>query len=276
MAKLINFTKHVLKNYTYLELMQTITERLSGALAVITQPAVKDAVTAFTAAVSAMDADYKRATGSVLTSDLADADHARDLAYGSLSAVVTAMQTAGVKSLEDAAKELKTVLRTFKVNTSAQINEESGAILQLCQELDKHTAALATLSLTEVYAEMKRQNEAVRTTLKQRNEEQAFDELAVMKKHRAIVDAKYDTLMDALNAALFLGNAQLEQTVTIINADINYVKRHNGLTTSDTGDLPEAPEGSGTTDNGTGNNQSGTGSGTTPTPNPGDNGGVLE
>lgn len=273
MTKLINFSKSYLKNYTYLELMQTITERLSGALAVITYPVVKDAVTAFSAAVSAMDADYKRATGSVLTSDLADADHARDLAYGSISAVVTAMQTAGVKSLEDAAKELKTVLRTFKVNTSAQINEESGAILQLCQELDKHTAALATLSLSEVYAEMKRQNELVRTTLKQRNEEQAFDELAVMKKHRAIVDAKYDTLMDALNAALFLGNAQLEQTVTIINADINYVKRHNGLTTSDTGDLPE---GSGTTDNGTGNNQSGTGSGTTPTPNPGDNGGVLE
>ena len=275
MAKLINFSKHPLKNYTYLELMQTITERLSGALAVITYPAVKDAVTAFTAAVSAMDADYKRATGSVLTSDLADADHARDLAYGSLSAVVTAMQTAGVKTLEDAAKELKTVLRTFKVNTAAQINEESGALLQLSQELDKHTAALATLSLTEVYAEMKRQNELVRTILKQRNEEQAFDELAVMKKHRAIVDAKYDTLMDALNAALFLGNADLERIVLVINKDINYVKAHNGLGTTDTTDLPSgegqsgtAPEGNGTTDNGTG-------SGTTDSGNQGGSG-VLE
>ena len=281
MVKLINFSKHPLKNYTYLDLMQTVSERITAALPLITIEPAKKAALAFTAAVKQMDDEYKKATSSALTQPLTDADNARDLAYGSLSSIVTAMLTSGVPALEAAAKEVKVVLKTYSVSTAAQINEESGAMLQLCQELDKHTTALQSLGIHAIYEEMKKQNDLVRSLLKDRNAEQAFDQTGVMKKNRALVDAAFDAMSDHLNAILTLYPTEaLEQTVTVINADINYVKRHNGLTTSDTGDLPES---SGTTDNGTGStgsptegNQSGTGTGTTPTPNPGGNGGVLE
>lgn len=260
MSKLNNFTKHLLKNFTYLELMQTITERITDALQSITIEPARQAALAFIAAVRKMDEEYKKATSSALTKPLADADDARDHAYSSFSAVVRAMEASGVAALVAAAKELIVPLNTYHVSPSAQINEESGAILQLCQELDKHTDAIATLGLTEVYAELKKQNDLVRSLLKERNAEQAFDQTGVMKRHRAIVDAAFDTLSDYFNAVICLYPTEdMERLVAILNKDIDYVRIHNGMGSAfsgngktDTTSEGDGQGGAGTTDDGNG------------------------
>jgi len=235
MTQVSNFTKNQLRNYTYLELMQTIVERLTAATGAVTNQKAVDAITDFRSKVSAMDAAYKAASSSPLTAPLAEADRLRDNAYGTISQVVKAMLTSGIASLETAAADLKTVLDTFRVSTSAQYNEESGAILQLCQEMDSHTASLTALNLTAVYAELKTQNTAVRTLLMQRNAAQANDQTAVMKTHRAIVDSAFDTLRAHLNALLVLDTTTaLESLASLLNADINYVRQHSGQGTSTT------------------------------------------
>lgn len=233
MIQVSNFTKQQLRNYTYLELMQTITERLQSATSAVTNQKALAAISDFRQKVSAMDAAYKAASTSPLTAPLAEADRARDNAYGTISQVTKAMLTSGVTTLQTAAADLQTVLNTFRVQTSAQYNEESGAIVQLCQEMDNHTASLQTLNLTAVYQELKTQNTAVRTLLMQRNASQANDQTAVMKTHRAIVDAAFDNLRNHLNALLILDTSTaLESLASLLNADINYVRTHSGQGTS--------------------------------------------
>lgn len=262
MSKVFNFSKTQLDNPTHVKTMQRFADRLSA----VTHPKLADAKSAFLTALAKEDSDFKKQTGSDITQLIADADLRRDRAYGSLSQVARAFaQGFGTKEQTDCAERLLRIVTTYKVDVNAQYDRESGVLDNFIKDVEAATLPLDTIGLANVFAELKTANTECDRLLDERDNERASQTVGVLKADRQQTDRTYDTLVDGINAVLWLDPTEaLQQFAEQWNATLNRLRQQVLHSTTQTGDQVDYNP---SEDNGTGTQQPVT---------PPSGGGVLE
>ena len=104
-----------------------------------------------------------------------------------------------------AAKRLKIVFDTFGDVAKLSFNEETSAIYNLVQELNKNYAAdLQKVGLTQWVATLDAQNKEFEALVKSRNDENAAKTELKMKEMRIETDKSYNVIVVRINASIVL------------------------------------------------------------------------
>ena len=101
---------------------------------------------------------------------------------------------------KEAATALKQVFELYKLNTQAQVNEESGVMTNLAQDLatEAMQAHIDAIGGSQLYQEMVEANEQVKTFRLAQGTEESQKVLAALEKARKATDEAYDKLCDAI------------------------------------------------------------------------------
>ena len=188
---------------------------------------VADLVAALASAIEAEDAALKVSTKSFITDDIAQADQDRDTFYAGYKKAVEGFLHMPVADMAQAAKVLKQHIKDYRINTRAQIDQNTGLLANFIADLEgKYAAQVATLGLTLFVTHMKEANERVRTLVRQRNNERMGITVGALKAARVNTDAAYHNLVDMVNAlALVNGDADYAAFIDYVNVEITRYKR---------------------------------------------------
>ena len=216
------------------------------------------------------------------------ADKRRDNFYGRVHAIIKAWAGSGVAEMETAAELLKKVFDLYKVNTSAQLEVESGQIDNLITDLSAANmqAALQTLGITPLYQAMVTAHQEVKSYRLEQGMEESEKVRGALRNARKECDKLYDELTYLLEAFEQTADnpAPYEAFIRKWNGTLkiyqDMLDRKSGNSTSGTAN----PDGNGTTNQGgesssngssssSGSSDSGSGTGTGTGTGTGDNGG---
>ena len=188
---------------------------------------VADLVAALASAIEAEDAALKVSTKSFITDDIAQADQDRDTFYAGYKKAVEGFLHMPVADMAQAAKVLKQHIKDYRINTRAQIDQNTGLLANFIADLEgKYAAQVATLGLSVFVTHMKEANERVRTLVRQRNNERMGIAVGALKTARVNTDAAYHNLVDMVNAlALVNGDADYATFIDYVNVEITRYKR---------------------------------------------------
>ena len=188
---------------------------------------VADLVAALASAIEAEDAALKVSTKSFITDDIAQADQDRDTFYAGYKKAVEGFLHTPVADMAQAAKVLKQHIKDYRINTRAQIDQNTGLLANFIADLEgKYAAQVATLGLSVFVTHMKEANERVRTLIRQRVNERMGITVGALKAARVNTDAAYHNLVQMVNAlALVNGDAAYAAFIDYVNAEITRYKR---------------------------------------------------
>ena len=247
------------------------------------------AINALQAAVGGEDQAYLIITKSDLTAPIEEADKARDNTYSGISSMLDALSRLGTADQQQAASRVAERVAYHKVSINDRYEDESEKITQLVQDFKAGSLAadIATLGLTATVNQLEQQNQQVISLMKQRQTDRSAVESNAMGKARLVTDAAYEDVVLVLNAfAITEYNGQsspYDETIRIINSDINYYSQYvftntaaGGGTNNGGGTTPTTPDTPGTDTPGTGDNSGDNTGGGTTEPNPSTGGGTTE
>ena len=175
-----------------------------------------------------------------------------------------------------AAKKLYPQVKPYTSLQQHEMTKETSEIAGFLRVLNAegNQAAIATLGLTEIVAELAEQNTIIQTEMTKREQEDAarnqMKEGETMATLRTQIGDIYETMLQMLNAFVVMGNASVTAAVPELNAVIDHYQQieaqKDGKATGD----PSTPGGN---NNANGNDNPGTvtpsdpgtGGGTTPT-----------
>ena len=188
---------------------------------------VSDLVAALASAIEAEDEALKVSTKSFITDDLAQADQDRDTFYAGYKKAVEGFLHTPIADMAQAAKVLKQHIKDYRINTRAQIDQNTGLLANFIADLEgKYAAQVATLGLSVFVTHMKEANERVRTLIRQRVNERMGITVGALKAARVNTDAAYHNLVQMVNAlALVNGDADYAAFIDYVNAEITRYKR---------------------------------------------------
>ena len=188
---------------------------------------VADLVAALASAIEAEDEALKVSTKSFITDDLAQADQDRDTFYAGYKKAVEGFLHMPVADMAQAAKVLKQHIKDYRINTRAQIDQNTGLLANFIADLEgKYASYVSTLGLSLFVTHMKEANERVRTLVRQRNNERMGITVGALKTARTATDAAYHNLVDMVNAlALVNGDAAYAAFIDYVNVEITRYKR---------------------------------------------------
>lgn len=242
---------------------------------------------------------YVIARRSDLVAQRDAADKVRADKYSRLHKLVRLWAGSEIEPADAAAKRLKRIFDLYHVNTSAQIDEETGQMENLITDIstDAMQADLATIRGTELFQQMTEAHEQVKSIRLEQGVEVSEKVRGALAAARRLCDSLYDQLTYLLEAfALTADDAQPYEafikswngtlklyqdminrksgTSTTTNsgkggstADGGGQTTEPGTSTDEPGTSPDDPENPGTTDP----DEPGTGGGTSdpdPAPNP--------
>ena len=157
-----------------------------------------------------------------------------------------------------AAKKLYPQVKPYKSLQEHEMTQETSEITGFLRVLNAegNQAAVATLGLTEIVAELAEQNTIIQTEMTKREQEDAarnqMKEGETMATLRTQIGDIYETMLQMLNAFVVMGNASVTAAVPELNAIIDHYQQIEAQKDgSATGD-PSTPGGGGT---GTGSNE---------------------
>ena len=184
-------------------------------------------VSDFKAAVAAEDEALKISQKSLLTDDIAKADNDRDALYAGYKKAVEAFLAMPIADMAQAAKVLAQHIKDYKINTAAQLDKETGLLVNFITDLeDKYSAQVAKLGLTAFVTNMKEANERVRTLTLQRTNEKMGVTVGALKAARTASDDAYRALVKMVNAlALVFGEKDYTAFIDYANTEITHYKR---------------------------------------------------
>lgn len=219
------FKTYRLRAAAHLKTMQRFYDRVKTVA--FAHSAFAGYLKAFEDALAKEDADFKKQQGSDITAQIQEADQRRDRAYGTLITIIRSMaQGLGTDEQTEAATKLLRIFNTYKVDVSAQMDQQSGLTEQLCQDIDKSGIDMAVLSLTKVYEELKAANALVDQLLDARDDERTSQEVGALKADRVAVDEAYANLTMFVNAMVVLHPT--DEIVTFVkqwNTVVNRVRQ---------------------------------------------------
>ena len=186
-----------------------------------------DQVSNFKAAVNAEDEVLKVSQKSLLTDDIAKADSDRDALYAGYKKAVEGFLAMPITDMAQAAKILAQHIKDYKINTSDQLDKETGLLVNFISDLEeKYVGQIKTLSLTAFVTNMKEANERVRTLTLQRTNERMGLEVGALKNARNATDNAYRALVKMVNAlALVYGEKDYASFIDYVNTEIIHYKR---------------------------------------------------
>ena len=184
-------------------------------------------VKAFRAAVTAEDENLQISAKSLTTDKIAAADRLRDQLYAGYKKAVAGYAGFPVESLADAAKVLQQHIKDYKIDVQAQLDKETGLLVNFIQDLEgKFAEQVKTLSLGAFVEKLKAANEEVRELTSQRTDERSAKTAGALKAARVASDEAYRLLTMHVNAhALIEGDADYAAFIDYANTEIEHFKQ---------------------------------------------------
>ncbi|MBD5436608.1 MAG: hypothetical protein HDR36_08930 [Treponema sp.] len=184
-------------------------------------------VKAFRAAVIAEDENLKISAKSLVTDKIAAADRLRDQLYAGYKKAVAGYVNFPVESLAEAAKVLNQHIKDYKIDVKAQLDKETGLLVNFIQDLEgKFAEQVKELSLGAFVEKLKAANEEVRELTGQRTDERSAKTAGALKAARAVSDESYKMLVLHVNAhALLEGEADYAAFIDYANTEISHFKQ---------------------------------------------------
>ena len=184
-------------------------------------------VKAFSAAVTAEDENLKISAKSLVTDKIAEADRLRDQLYAGYKKAVASYVNFPVESLAEAAKVLNQHIKDYKIDVKAQLDKETGLLVNFVQDLEgKFAEQVKALSLTAFVEKLKAANEEVRELTGQRTDERSAKTAGALKAARTASDEAYKMLVLHVNAhALIEGEEAYAAFIDYANTEISHFKQ---------------------------------------------------
>ncbi|MBD5436734.1 MAG: hypothetical protein HDR36_09595 [Treponema sp.] len=184
-------------------------------------------VKAFRAAVTAEDENLKISAKSLVTDKIAAADRLRDQLYAGYKKAVAGYVNFPVESLAEAAKVLNQHIKDYKIDVKAQLDKETGLLVNFIQDLEgKFAEQVKALSLTAFVEKLKAANEDVRELTSQRTDERSAKTAGALKAARTASDEAYKMLVLHVNAhALIEGEEAYAAFIDYANTEIAHFKQ---------------------------------------------------
>lgn len=181
----------------------------------------------FVSAHAREDAAMEVIRKSAFTPTMEGFDKDRDGIFRGMRDLVTANCNHFNAAKKDQALRLKIVFDQYGNISVLPYGQETGAIENLCQELETNCAAeLATFGLTEWLTELKSVNLDFKDIRASRYTESANKNDDNMKEVRLQADAAYKAIVERINAGIvFNGPAAYEAFVNELNARIENYKQ---------------------------------------------------
>ncbi|MEG2854693.1 DUF6261 family protein [Bacteroides sp.] len=184
-------------------------------------------LTAYRAALDKEDTALVLSRKNQRTDEISRADSQRDSLYIGIKNTVRAFENAADPDMQQAADALTQLFKDYKIETSMQLDRETGLLYNLISDLEgKYASQVSALSLTGLLAALKTANESVRTAMSIRTSELAAKEIGALKNARSAVDERYRTIVKYINAyALIEGDADYQGFIDVTNTEIVRYKR---------------------------------------------------
>ena len=187
----------------------------------------KAQVQALRDAVTAEDENLQISAKSLTTDKIAAADRLRDQLYAGYKKAVAGYAGFPVESLADAAKVLQQHIKDYKIDVQAQLDKETGLLVNFIQDLEgKFAEQVKALSLSAFVEKLKAANEDVRSLTSQRTDERSAKTAGALKAARAVTDEAYKMLTMHVNAhALLEGEAEYAAFIDYANTEIDHFRK---------------------------------------------------
>ena len=187
----------------------------------------KAQVDALREAVTAEDENLQISAKSLTTDKIAAADRLRDQLYAGYKKAVAGYVNFPVESLADAAKVLNQHIKDYKIDVQAQLDKETGLLVNFVQDLEgKFAEQVKALSLGAFVEKLKATNEEVRELTSQRTDERSAKTAGALKAARTASDEAYRLLTMHVNAhALLEGEAAYAAFIDYANTEIAHFKQ---------------------------------------------------
>ena len=203
-------------------------------------------VSTYEANFAVEDEVLKVSQKSFLSDEINAKDNLRGKLYQSYRMAVKAMLNYPVEAIAEAAKILWQHMKDYNIDTSAQLDRETGMLQNLITDLKgKWAEHVETLHLTEVVEKLEEANEEVNTLIEQRENEYVNRKAGATREARAKVDAAYKDLVQVINALVILeGEADYAELIKLQNQSIARFKREALNETTGSNKPDEEGEGS--------------------------------
>ncbi|MDE5613506.1 MAG: hypothetical protein K2I74_02535 [Treponemataceae bacterium] len=179
------------------------------------------------AAVTAEDENLQTSAKSLTTDKIAEADRLRDQLYAGYKKAVAGYAGFPLADMADAAKVLQQHIKDYKIDPKAQLDKETGLLVNFVQDLEgKHKAQVEKLALGAFVEKLKAANEEVRELTSQRTDERSAKTAGALKAARTASDEAYRLLTMHVNAhALLEGDADYAAFIDYANTEIDHFRQ---------------------------------------------------
>ncbi len=178
-------------------------------------------------AVTAEDENLQISAKSLTTDKIAEADRMRDQLYAGYKKAVAGYANFPVADMAEAAKVLQQHVKDYKIDTQAQLDKETGLLVNFVQDLEgKFAEQVKALALGAFVEKLKAANEEVRSLTGQRTDERSAKTAGALKAARAVSDEAYRMLVLHVNAhALLEGEADYAAFIDYANTEIDHFRK---------------------------------------------------
>lgn len=249
--------KSRLTNAQYFSFMNAFLEQLG--LAAFTANAILTRKTALEQQVALVDKYLKIQQGSYLSQEIYDTDHRGDLAYGTAHSVVLAWLDREFQPQAEAAEMLNRVFKLYKINTSAQYDEQWGLVDNFLTDIQKPELAahIATLGIAQPLQVLGECSTQMKALIRQRDDETNGKVKGALAQSRKDCDQAYNQTLDIIEAAALMADnaTPFYEFITRWNTALDRYSQQiidkKGGKSGGTGDNPSVPSDPGTDTPGT-------------------------
>ena len=198
--------KAALTNAQYYSFMTAFGEQLTAAA--FTVPAIQTRQTALAQQTALVDKYLKIQQGSYLSQEIYDTDHRGDLAYGTAHSVVLAWLDREFQPQAEAAEMLNRVFKLYKINTSAQYDEQWGLVDNFLTDIQKPELAahIATLGIAQPLQVLGECSTQMKALIRQRDDETNGKVKGALAQSRKDCDQAYNQTLDIIEAAALMAD----------------------------------------------------------------------
>lgn len=225
MNQIQTISLHAMNNAAHFLFVSNVASRAECDSAVKEKCA--EQVATLRAAVTAEDDKLQTSSKSMATDKIVAADRLRGQIYSGYKKAVQGYEGFPVDNIAEAAAVLSQHIRDYRINPKAQMDKETGLLVNFIQDLeDKHKAHVKTLSLTPFVEQLKAANESVRTLTAKRTDERTAKTAGALKAARVASDEAYKELACHVNAhAVIEGEADYTAFIGYANTEIEHYKQ---------------------------------------------------
>ena len=225
MKEIQSFVPSHMNNGAHFTFVSNMAERAEKDSAVSEK--CKAQVAALREAVKAEDENLQISAKSLTTDKIAEADRLRDQLYVGYKKAVSGYTDFPVADMAETAKMLAQHIKDYKIDVKAQMDKETGLLVNFIQDLEgKFAEQVKALSLSAFVEKLKAANEDVRSLTGQRTDERSAKTAGALKAARAVSDEAYRMLVLHVNAhALLEGEKAYAAFIDYANTEIEHFKQ---------------------------------------------------